>query len=179
MFYTNQSIHHPDSPRHMDVGSWANEHTVALRNQFDPRHVAVNGFDVTPYIDQIEQGVVALFPVTRNESLRGFRFIYKLPKGMYEQQGFGGGSITIPVPELYISAYVELNFGSAGVRVNDVTMELGVPHIKNIYHCQTSTITVMRIHCQHSTRRLLTDYWCLKYVRDVISQTDVRHSQPL
>ena len=81
MFYTNQSLHHPDSPRHMDAGCWANEHTVALRNQFDPRHVAVNGFDVTPYIDQIEQGVVALFPVTRNESLRGFRFIYKLPKG--------------------------------------------------------------------------------------------------
>lgn len=128
MFYTNQSIHHPDSPRHMDVGSWAGEHTVALRNQFDPRHVAVNGFDVTPYIDQIEQGVVALFPVTRNESLRGFRFIYKLPKGMYEQQGFGGGSIIIPAPELYISAYVELNFGSAGVRVNDVTMELGSPY---------------------------------------------------
>ena len=65
----------------MDVGSWAGEHTVALRNQFDPRHVAVNGFDVTPYIDQIEQGVVALFPVTRNESLRGFRLIYKIAKG--------------------------------------------------------------------------------------------------
>lgn len=128
MFYTNQSIHHPDSPRHMDAGVWAGEHTVALRNQFDPSRVAVNGFDVTPYIDQIEQGVVALFPVTRNESLRGFRLIYKLPKGMYEQQGFGGGSITIPVPDMYISAYVELYFGSAGVRVGDVTMELGSPY---------------------------------------------------
>ena len=128
MFYTNQSIHHPDSPRHMDVGCWAGEHTVALRNQFDPKHVAVNGFDVTAHIDQIEQGVMALFPHTRNESLRGVRLIYKLPKGMYEQQGFGGGSITIPVPDIYISAYVDLYFGSTGVRVNDVTMELGSPY---------------------------------------------------
>ena len=145
MFYTNQSIHHPDSPRHLDAGVWAGEHTVALRNQFDPSRVAVNEFDVTAHIDQIEQGVVALFPHMRNESLRGFRIIYKLPKGMYEQQGFGGGSITIPVPDIYISAYIDVTFGSSGVRVNDVSMELGSPYqeylpLSNIHNYKQSNI---------------------------------------
>ena len=138
MFYTNHSIHHPDSPRHMDAGTWVSGRTVVVKNQFDPSRLTLNPIDVTAHLDQIEQGVVRLTPVTRYDRLAGTKIVYKLPQGMYTQQGFAGGFIDIPIPDIYIHIDMSISQASEGVYVQSVTLDIasnkqGFLPISNMY----------------------------------------------
>lgn len=115
MFYANQTIHFPDSPRHMNAGVWATGTTVAMRNAHTD--MLANGLpviDLRHHVDDIAEGVIYLSPEDRQyeQATQFFSFVYKLPAGIYEQFGIvdkvagdneqANGSIFIPVPDTFI-----------------------------------------------------------------------------
>lgn len=115
MFYTNQTIHFPDSPRHLDAGVWATGTTVAMRNkQTDMLSDGLPVIDLRHHVDDIAEGVVYLSPEEQRyeESIQFFSMVYKLPAGIYEQFGIAdkyvgdnnqsNGSILIPVPDTFV-----------------------------------------------------------------------------
>ena len=115
MFYANQTIHFPDSPRHMNAGAWATGTTVAMRNAHtDMLSDGLPVIDLRHHVDDIAEGVVYLSPEEQRykEATQFFSLVYKLPAGIYEQFGIvdkvagdneqANGSIFIPVPDTYI-----------------------------------------------------------------------------
>lgn len=115
MFYANQTIHFPDSPRRMDAGAWATGTTVAMRNAHtDMLSDGLPVIDLRHHVDDIAEGVIYLSPEDQQyeEATQFFSLVYKLPAGIYEQFGIvdkvagdneqANGSIFIPVPDTYI-----------------------------------------------------------------------------
>ena len=115
MFYANQTIHFPDSPRHMNAGAWATGTTVAMRNvHTDMLSDGLPVIDLRHHVDDIAEGVVYLSPEEQqyDESSQFFSLVYKFPAGLYEQFGIAdkyvgdnkqsNGSIFIPVPDTFV-----------------------------------------------------------------------------
>ena len=98
MFYKNQTIHHPDSKRNLSMSSWVGQNTVVMAPQYDPSVVTFSDVDIRKHNDAIAQGY--LFVEKRNST--HYDFVYKIPAGMYTQQGLRSGSIDIPAPECYV-----------------------------------------------------------------------------
>lgn len=114
MFYKNQTIHHPDSKRNLSMSSWVGQNTVVMAPQYDPSVVTFSDVDIRKHNDIIAQGY--LFVEKRNST--HYDFVYKIPAGMYTQQGLRSGSIDIPAPECYVYGRLSIENRDGGVKAN-------------------------------------------------------------
>lgn len=103
MFYQQQLIHTPDSPRNQAPIPWTfnktlrtgHKHIDVIQNQIN--------IDYRNIEEQIAQGFVYLHTTNRR-----VQFIYKIPSGVYTIHGFRKGSIDIPLPELYVAGHLDI-----------------------------------------------------------------------
>lgn len=111
MFYTNNTIHHPDSPRHQDMLSWLSGKVIRMRNQHSADANSIfPQFDIRHMEEQIQQGFLY---ADRDRDL--YEIVFKHEGGIYTQHGFKSGSIDIPIPEFYLYVRFHLISGSNGL----------------------------------------------------------------
>ena len=133
MFYKNQTIHHPDSPREMNTAAWlANKHVCARNEKINLLQQMID-IDLSLIDDQVAEGIVYC-TCTDNR----IEIVYKQAPGMYVQQGFVSGSIEIPLPELYVYAHLSVVRRDGAYRVSTEKMRIASPHrlflpISNVY----------------------------------------------
>ena len=134
MFYNNQQIHHPDSPREMNAYAWlANKHICARNEKIDVLQQDID-IDLSRIDSQVAEGIVYC-----KRTGRYFTIVYKQAPGMYVQQGFVSGSIEIPLPELYVFVKFTIVERDGKYRVDTDKMRITSPHrmllpLSNIYN---------------------------------------------
>ena len=114
MFYKNQTIHHPDSKRNLSMSSWVGQNTVVMAPQYDPLVVTFSDVDIRKHNDVIAQGYLYV----KKQGSRNYDFVYKIPTGMYTQQGLRSGSIEVPAPESYVYGRISIENRDGGVKAN-------------------------------------------------------------
>lgn len=114
MFYKNQTIHHPDSKRNLSMSSWVGQNTVVMAPQYDPSVVTFSDVDIRKHNDVIAQGYLFV----EKRGARSYDFVYKIPTGMYTQQGLRSGSIEVPAPESYVYGRISIENRDGGVKAN-------------------------------------------------------------
>ena len=122
MFYQNQTIHHPDSPRNMNTESWLAG--KSLRTE----HTHVNGTGTFTYIDlehiesQIAHGFIKVkYDKRRNEVY----FLFKHEAGVHKIYGFESGYTEIPIPEFYMLGHIELYRENGKFRASVEEIQIG------------------------------------------------------
>ena len=111
MFYTNNTIHHPDSPRHQDMLSWLPGKVIRMRNQRSADASSIfPQFDIRHLEEQIQHG----FLYSDRNGDR-YEVVFKHEGGTYTQHAFKSGSIDIPIPEFYLYVRFYLISGSNGL----------------------------------------------------------------
>lgn len=114
MFYQNETIHHPDSKRNLSVSSWVGHNTVVMPSHYDPSVVTFSDIDIRKHNEIVAQG----FLYVRKRSSSYYDFVYKLPAGIYTQQGLRSGSIDIPSPECYLYGLLHIAESGNGVKAH-------------------------------------------------------------
>lgn len=114
MFYKNETIHHPDSKRNLSMSSWVGQNTVVMAPQYDPSVVTFSDVDIRKHNDIIAQGYLFV----EKQGSRHYDFVYKIPTGMYTQQGLRRGSIEVPTPESYVYGRISIENRDGGVKAN-------------------------------------------------------------
>ena len=121
MFYTNNTIHHPDSPRHQDMLSWLSGKVIRMRNQHSADANSIfPQFDIRHMEEQIQQGFLY---ADRDRDL--YEIVFKHEGGICTQHGFKSGSIDIPIPEFYLYVRFHLISGSNGLTFDTEKVVIG------------------------------------------------------
>lgn len=105
MFYNQQFVNKPDSPRKQSPIPWtfnktlrtAHKHINTLKSRINIDHREIE--------EQIAQGFVYIQTLDNNKTIK---FLYKIPAGTYTIHGFRRGSIDIPLPQLYVAGRLQI-----------------------------------------------------------------------
>ena len=129
MFYDkNQTIHNPDSLRHMNAEAWIHGHDIQLQNNYVASEVR-NGINVLEFEKDIAHGMLYL---NVNERCEHLDFIFKHEGGVYTQYGFSSGSITLPMPTVYVMGRMEYRIENGKVYLYTSTLDLGSKHLQHV-----------------------------------------------
>lgn len=129
MFYDkNQTIHNPDSPRHMNAEAWIHGHDIQLQNNYVADEVRT-GINVLKFEEDIAHGMVYLDVNERNEYIE---FIFKHEGGIYTQYGFSSGSITLPMPTVYVMGRMNYTIEYGKVYLYTYSLDLGSKHLQHV-----------------------------------------------
>lgn len=100
MFYKNQTIHIPDSPRNQNTEAWLAGKTIRTKHRHVEGGRPFKNIDVMKLNDQIAHGFLKAEWNERNNHLN---FVFKHAAGVYRQYGFNGGYIDVPLPDIYVA----------------------------------------------------------------------------
>ena len=129
MFYQSQTIHHADSPRQLHTLAWLTNKSLRTRNSFTSLNVKeLKTIDLRNQEENIAQGFIYINHDKFN-SEEYLKFVYKLPASIYTQYGFNGGSIDIPLPEIYIVGNLRLRYTQDGIKTETVRLRVGSPYL--------------------------------------------------
>ena len=122
MFYANEMVRLPDSPRHQNAECWLGGKSIRTANK-TVQQSSVSGLecptiDLLKLNDSIHNGVLHL------EKPRTDRIImtYKHGAGIYTQYGNQSGKIDIPLPDIYlvIDLFIRSRDNGYQTRTNDI-----------------------------------------------------------
>lgn len=99
MFYENQMVHIPDSPRNQHPEVWMNGKSLRTQHKHIDQISDFTNVSVVALEDQIAHG---LLYANNDTNTRKLRLIFKHKSGNYAQYGFSDGNIDVPLPDLYV-----------------------------------------------------------------------------
>lgn len=119
MFYKNQTIHNPDSPRNMNAEAWSAGKSLRVGHKHVEGGRNFDKLDIRRHEEQIAHGFLE---ATYDERASKLHFVFKHEAGVYKQYGFGSGYIEIPLPELYIVGrlYISRDRGKYYAETGDI-----------------------------------------------------------
>lgn len=114
MFYENQMVHIPDSPRNQNPEVWMSGKSLRTQHKHIEQTSDFTNVSVMASEDQIAHG---LLYAEHNTDTRKLRLIFKHREGTYTQYGFRDGHIDVPLPDLYVQMELYLNRNGRGYEV--------------------------------------------------------------
>ena len=122
MFYANEMVRLPDSPRHQNAECWLGGKSIRTANK-TVQQSSVSGLEC-PTIDLLKLNDSIHNGVLRLEKPRTDRIImtYKHGAGIYTQYGNQSGKIDIPLPDIYlvIDLFIRSRDNEYQTRTNDI-----------------------------------------------------------
>lgn len=114
MFYENQMVHIPDSPRNQNPEVWMSGKSLRTQHKHIEQTSDFTNVSVMASEDQIAHG---LLYAEHDTDSRKLRLIFKHQEGTYTQYGFSDGHIDVPLPDLYVQMELYLNRNGRGYEV--------------------------------------------------------------
>lgn len=143
MFYKNQTIHIPDSPRNQSAEAWLAGKTLRTKHRHVEGGLPFKKVDVMQLNDQIAHGFLKAEWNERNNHLN---FVFKHGAGVYRQYGFNGGYIDVPLPDIYVAVRMEVHRDGSTYNVYTRDVHIGTRYaqllpLSNLYRSRDRNVT--------------------------------------
>ncbi len=132
MFYANEMVRLPDSPRHQNAECWLGGKSIRTANK-TVQQSSVSGLEC-PTIDLLKLNDSIHNGVLRLEKPRTDRIImtYKHGAGIYTQYGNQSGKIDIPLPDIYLVIDLTIRSRENGYQTHTNDIYIGSEYLSLI-----------------------------------------------
>ena len=129
MFYANEMVRLPDSPRHQNAECWLGGKSIRTANK-TVQQTSISGLecptiDIIKLNDSIKHGVLRIHQPRENR----LKITYKHGTGIYTQYGNISGKIDIPLPDIYLVIDMDIISRQNGYQTRTNNIYIGSEYI--------------------------------------------------